>query len=163
AYFLTAISAKPTVSPFAASATRLMASRSSSSSSIILACSGALSSGHSATRMSAHFARSGTPICRMVKTVSSIGPFVVIFASRRPLLPSRQPPPDPFDRGARVVARARVTEADELVPVDRIEIDARRRRHVRLAQHALRKIVAVVGEARDVGVEIERAVDGKER
>jgi len=43
--------------------------------------------------------------------------------------------------------------------VDRIEIDARRRRHMRFLQKPLGEIETVVGELRDVGVEIERAVD----
>ena len=45
--------------------------------------------------------------------------------------------------------------------IHRIEVDARRRRHMRLRKQPLGEIEAVVGKFRNVRVEIERAVDRK--
>ena len=47
--------------------------------------------------------------------------------------------------------------------MERIEIDARRRRHMRLLQHALGEGMAVVGEVRDIRIQIERAIGRQER
>ena len=73
-----------------------------------------------------------------------------------------QPGADALDRLLHIGGRAGVAEAHEMPAVDRIEIDAGRRRHMRLLQQPLGEIEAVVGESRDVGVEIERAVDRQE-
>jgi hypothetical protein len=73
-----------------------------------------------------------------------------------------EPARDARHRFAHVVGRARVGKANEGAAVDRIEIDARRRRDMRLLQHPLGEIETVGGEFRDVGIEIERAVGRQE-
>src|ERR1700752_177081 len=73
-----------------------------------------------------------------------------------------EPRPGPLPRLALPRRRARVAEADEVLAVQRIEIDARRRRHVGFLEHALGEFEAVVAEALDVGIEIEGAVDGED-
>src|SRR5215831_7626976 len=74
--------------------------------------------------------------------------------------PSRfEPRRDPLHRFAHLRGRARVAEADEVFALERIEIEPRRRRHMRLCQHALGELETVVAEARHVGIEIEGAVD----
>src|SRR4051812_14515639 len=73
-----------------------------------------------------------------------------------------QPGADALDRLLHVRGRAGVAEAHKMPAVDRVEIDAGRRRHMRLLQKPLGEIEAVVGELRDVRIEIECAIDRKE-
>src|SRR6266508_189892 len=72
-----------------------------------------------------------------------------------------EPVRQPLDRFVHVRRCTRIAETDEMSALERIEIDARRRRHMRLRQHALGEFEAVVAEARDVGIEIEGAIDGE--
>src|SRR5712672_1644554 len=76
--------------------------------------------------------------------------------------PPAQPAPDPLHGVLRFGARARIAQADELAAMHGVEIEAGGHRHMRLGQHALRKIMAVGGEARDVGIEVEGAVRRQE-
>src|SRR3979409_1707573 len=69
----------------------------------------------------------------------------------------RQPFGDARDRIVDVLCRARVREANERAAVNRIEVDARRGRDMRLFQHSLGKFKTVRRERRYVGVEVERA------
>src|SRR6516225_11439449 len=68
--------------------------------------------------------------------------------------PARQP----CNRFAHVVGRTRIGEADEAPAVERIEIDARSRRHMRLLQHPLGKLEAVRGKIEYLSVEVKSAV-----
>src|SRR5215470_2359730 len=70
-----------------------------------------------------------------------------------------EPVCQPLHRLVHLCRRTRVAETDEMSALERIEIDAGRRRHVRLRQHAPGEFEAVVAEARDVGIEIKGAVD----
>src|SRR5262249_61955923 len=70
-----------------------------------------------------------------------------------------QPASDPIDRFVHLGGGTGVAEADEMAAVDRIKVDPGRCRDVRFLQHALGEVETVVGEARHVGIEIERAVD----
>src|SRR5947208_1713395 len=71
------------------------------------------------------------------------------------LKPIRQP----IDCFVHLPRRTRVAETNEMSALDRIKIDARCRRHVRLRQHALGELEAVVAEARHIGVEVEGPVN----
>src|SRR6187399_2721456 len=73
-----------------------------------------------------------------------------------------QPPRDARHRFTHLVGRARVGEANEAAAVDRIEIDARGCRYMRLLQHAAGKFETVGGEIRDIGIEVEGAVRRQE-
>src|SRR6185437_14566778 len=86
----------------------------------------------------------------------------VTHSPQSPRTLSIEPCPDPLDRLAHFRGRTGIAEADEVAAVNRIEIDAGRRRDTGLVEHAFCKIEAVVGEARDIGVEIEGAVDRQE-
>ena len=55
-----------------------------------------------------------------------------------------EPIGDPLHRFMHLGGGARVTEAQEMSAVDRIEINARRGGDARLVQHAFREIEAVV-------------------
>ncbi len=74
----------------------------------------------------------------------------------------RQPFPDPRHRLAHIGGGAGVGKAQEFLAMQRIEVEPRRRRNARLLQHALGEIDAVIGEARNVGIEIEGAVHRQE-
>src|SRR6478736_7230144 len=73
-----------------------------------------------------------------------------------------EPARDARYRFTHLVGRARVGEANETAAVDRIEIDARRRRHMRLLQHAAGKFETIGGEIRDIGIEVEGAIRRQE-
>ena len=73
-----------------------------------------------------------------------------------------QPPRDARYRFTHLVSRARVGEANEAAAVDRIEIDARRRRHMLLLQHAAGKFETVGGKIRNIGVEVKGTVRRQE-
>src|SRR5690242_11852205 len=92
----------------------------------------------------------------LMSMCSSAKPSKNIGALPRSL--SLQPACDPLHRIAHGVGRSRIGEADERTAMDRIEIDAGGRGHMRLFQHLLREGKAVGGELRHVGIEIERAV-----
>src|SRR3954470_13507348 len=62
-----------------------------------------------------------------------------------------QPGADALDRLLHVRGRAGVAEAHEMPAVDRIEIDARRRRNMGIFQQPLGEIETVLGEFRDIG------------
>src|SRR5438093_629446 len=62
-------------------------------------------------------------------------------------------------RIAAAARRTRIPDTNEMSALDRIKIDARCRRHVRLRQHALGELEAVVAEARHIGVEVEGPVN----
>src|SRR3954462_9270370 len=70
-----------------------------------------------------------------------------------------QPMPDPLHRLAHFSRGACVRESYEMPALDRIEVDAGRRRHMRLLQHALGEFKAVGGKTRYVRIQIECAVD----
>src|SRR6185436_18200746 len=76
--------------------------------------------------------------------------------------PLSKPARDARHRFAHLVSRARVGEANEAAAVNRIEIDARRRRHMRLLQHVAGKFETVGGKIRNIGVEVEGAVRRQE-
>src|ERR1700712_1056709 len=73
-----------------------------------------------------------------------------------------EPARDPGDGLAHVVGRTRVGKANELAAMERIEVDARGGRDMRLLKHLLGKFETVGCEARDIGIQIERAVGGQE-
>src|SRR4030095_1616521 len=73
-----------------------------------------------------------------------------------------KPARDARHRFAHLVSRARVGEANETAAMDRIEVAARRRRHMRLLQHAAGKFETVSGKIRNIGVEVEGAVRRQE-
>src|ERR1700722_2539854 len=77
-------------------------------------------------------------------------------------LPPLEPPRDPLDPFAHVFGRTRIAEPDVALPVHGIEIVAGGGGDAGLLQHAAGEAEAVVAEARDVGIEVERAVHGKE-
>src|SRR3977135_4292083 len=81
-----------------------------------------------------------------LKTVAAAPPGIVMagqapgprpMRSPAPCTSAPAPPPNVLHRLMHLRRRARVTEADELVAIGRIEIDARRHRDVGLLQHAL--------------------------
>src|SRR4030095_10277223 len=73
-----------------------------------------------------------------------------------------KPARDARHRFPHLVSRARVGEANEAAAVDRIEIDARCRRHMRLLPHAAGQFETVSGKIRNIGVEVEGAVRRQE-
>src|SRR5262252_2105831 len=92
-----------------------------------------------------------------------ISPCRVETSSRFPALsPPLQPCPQPFHRFTDIRRGARIAEADEAVPLHRIEIDAGRYGDTCFLQHAAGEIEAVVTKARHVGVKIEGAVHRQE-
>src|SRR6476661_6912551 len=80
-------------------------------------------------------------------------------AKSTPVSALAKPMADALHRFLHVGGRAGVAEANKVPAVDRIEIHARRRRHMRVFQQAPGEIETVVGEFGNVGVEIEGAVD----
>src|SRR3954447_21726202 len=84
-----------------------------------------------------------------------------IRGSRTAISTLAHPGADALDRLLHIRGRAGVAEAHKMPAVDGIEIDTRRRRHMRLLQEPLGEIEAVVGELRDISVEIECTVDRK--
>src|SRR4051812_30207697 len=84
-----------------------------------------------------------------------------IRGSRTAISALVQPGADALDRLPHIRGRAGVAEAHEMPAVDRIEIDAGRRRHMGILEQPLGEIETVVRELRNVGVEIERAIDRK--
>src|SRR5438067_6172758 len=79
----------------------------------------------------------------------------------RPQLLRSKPPPDPLHRLLHVRGRSGIAEADEMAAAHRIEVGARRRRDVRLVEHALGKIEAVGAKTRNISIKIEGTIDGK--
>src|SRR3954469_16984827 len=73
-----------------------------------------------------------------------------------------QPMPDPLHRLAHFSRGARVRESYEMPALDRIEVDAGRRRHMGFLQQALGEIETVGRKTRHIGIEIERAIDRQE-
>src|ERR1700722_18105987 len=68
------------------------------------------------------------------------------------------PGPQPLGRLRHVRSRAREGESDRAVAAAAVEIDARRRGDTGLVQHAAAEIQAVIGQAGDIGIEVEGAV-----
>src|SRR4051812_8859567 len=71
---------------------------------------------------------------------------------------ARQPGADLLHGLVHLCRRAGIAEADEVVAAQWVEIDARRGGDARLRQHAPGEVVAVLGEARDIRIEVEGAV-----
>src|SRR5258705_9071400 len=82
--------------------------------------------------------------------------------TRRNEIALAKPPRDPRHSLTHLVGRAGVGETNEGAAMDRIEVDARRCRDMRLLQHAAGKFETVRGEIGNIGVEVERAISGKE-
>src|SRR5690606_40106745 len=64
----------------------------------------------------------------------------------------------PFRRLAHAVGRAGEGETHEVMTAAAVEIDPRRGGNTGLGQHALAEVVRVVGEAADIGIDVEGAV-----
>src|SRR5579862_7258684 len=74
---------------------------------------------------------------------------------------SLQPLADTLDRFTHFLRRPRIGKADELPPVNGIEVDPRSSGDIRLFQHFAGEFEAVGCEVRNVGIKIERAVGGQ--
>ena len=100
--------------------------------------------------------RRGRHLAQNIEQTSSL---IVRLARKSAHLRSHSPIRS--DRFVHLSRAAGVAQAQEILAVQRIEIDAGGRGHAGLLQHARREGEAVVREARHVGVKIERAVGGQ--
>src|SRR6266851_8354562 len=99
-----------------------------------------------------------------MRLVKAAGDFYPGRAYRQSTYPRSlsEPPRDTRHGLAHFVGRTRIGKANELMAMNRIEVDAGGRRDVRLFQHLFGKLETVGGELRDIGVEVKRAVGGQE-